>query len=239
MKFKPLKENKVHIYCLHLPIYPELKFLKKYLPLLDSSELKRFNELHYKKQEFLISRILLKKIIGNYLNIDPSNVQFQANLYGKLYLNEKIKVKIDDKIKFSLSHTKHLIICAFALNFEIGVDAELIRADFNNSLIIAEQFFLKKEFEYLFSTSKKNQNKMFFKIWTLKEAYMKAMGKGFSIRLNSFEVPLSTSCTRFKNLDFFHLDYKNNYSISVVIKNKENVKLNYQIIEFNWKDFLI
>ncbi|MEH7621863.1 4'-phosphopantetheinyl transferase superfamily protein, partial [Bacillus thuringiensis] len=64
----------------------------------------------------------------------------------------------------------------------IGVDIELIK---NAELNIAERFFNNNEISYI-TENTSYQDKRFYEIWTKKEAYIKCIGKGLSMNLNSF-----------------------------------------------------
>ena len=79
---------------------------------------------------------------------------------------------------------------AFALEREVGVDIEQIRADIASESI-AENFFSPSEVQTLRALPREHQSQGFFNCWTRKEAYIKARGQGLSIELNSFDVSLS------------------------------------------------
>lgn len=65
----------------------------------------------------------------------------------------------------------------------IGVDVEKV---IENIMPIAHRFYTKKEYEYIKNGLVMEQNAKFCKIWTLKESYVKCIGKGLSVPLDSF-----------------------------------------------------
>jgi 4'-phosphopantetheinyl transferase len=74
----------------------------------------------------------------------------------------------------------------------VGVDVEHIRADFASDEI-ARRFFSRLEVETFNSLPKEDQVGAFFRCWSRKEAYIKAIGKGLSQPLDGFDVTLSPS----------------------------------------------
>lgn len=88
---------------------------------------------------------------------------------------------------FNLSHAEEYVLFA-ASSHPIGVDIEKIASNF---LEIAEAYFTKQEQRQIFSTENiAQQEQTFFRLWTLKESYMKATGQGFHLPLHSFSVEL-------------------------------------------------
>ena len=84
----------------------------------------------------------------------------------------------EKEIYFSLSHSGNYAVCAIGED-ELGVDIEIIK-DYKDS--IANRFFAPSELQYVQDTEG------FYRIWTLKEAYMKAVGLGMALALDSFAV---------------------------------------------------
>ncbi|HXU35729.1 MAG TPA: 4'-phosphopantetheinyl transferase superfamily protein [Blastocatellia bacterium] len=78
---------------------------------------------------------------------------------------------------------------AFAIGREIGVDIEHIRPDFA-TYDIAERFFSASEVQRLRSLPSAFHTEAFFNCWTRKEAYIKAIGEGLSMPLDTFDVSL-------------------------------------------------
>lgn len=100
----------------------------------------------------------------------------------------------------SVSHTSNIIVIVVSNN-EIGVDIEKIR---NADLRIAKRFFTKYEQEYILENSLV-QNNRFYEVWTKKEAYMKYVGKGLHMPINSFNVfdrNISEKLKTFKRDDY-------------------------------------
>jgi 4'-phosphopantetheinyl transferase len=89
-----------------------------------------------------------------------------------------------------MSHSHNVALVAVAKNKEVGVDVEHIRADFATEEI-ARRFFSRGEVETLNALAAEEQVAAFFRCWTRKEAYIKAIGRGLSQPLHGFDVTLA------------------------------------------------
>lgn len=88
-------------------------------------------------------------------------------------------------LQFNLSHSKTKVMCVIS-DTAVGCDVEQISAA---DVRLAKRFFSAKEYEIIADQgSEEAQKQMFCRIWTLKESFMKATGKGFSLPLDQFTV---------------------------------------------------
>lgn len=97
---------------------------------------------------------------------------------------------VSDVFQYNLSHSGDYAVCAVNHGPEqIGCDVEKIRkVNFN----VAKRFFTEKEYETVLSeASEEKRLETFFRFWTLKESYIKALGTGLHKSLRSFEITVS------------------------------------------------
>lgn len=88
---------------------------------------------------------------------------------------------------FNLSHSGNRVLCAVS-DREVGCDVELVRsADFS----VAKRFFSPQEYQMMINAPAEEHNAMFFHIWTLKESFIKNVGRGLSMPLREFCINLS------------------------------------------------
>ena len=98
---------------------------------------------------------------------------------GKPYLREH------PNIYFNLSHSGEMAIAVFA-GVETGCDIELVQT---GDLELAKQFFSPEETAYIRTRQgKRQQDEAFYRLWTLKESYIKAIGAGLLLPLDAFEI---------------------------------------------------
>ena len=120
---------------------------------------------------------LVRFLASKQLNLSFSDIVFTKNSYGKPYTSNY------PEFYFNVSHSGTYLVVLIA-NQPVGVDMEIITMP---NLNIAHRFFLEEEKAYVFADEKLS-NKHFYEIWTRKEAYMKYLGKGLEVPLNSFNV---------------------------------------------------
>jgi len=94
------------------------------------------------------------------------------------------------ELEFNLSHTNGLALIALARGGPLGVDVEIVRRD-DPPLDVADRFFSPAELRELGAASLADKAVAFFRCWTRKEAFIKALGLGLQRDLQSFDVSLA------------------------------------------------
>lgn len=157
--------------------------------LLDSEERERAARFKFAapRDQFVISRALLRRCLGRYLRIEPREVRFRVTANGKPEVAGTADSHLDHDFHFNLSHTQGTTVFALARDRQVGIDVERIRED-TNALELAERFFSPQEVRWLRSQPVSEHIPSFFRCWTAKEAYIKAHGQGLSMSLSSFSV---------------------------------------------------
>jgi 4'-phosphopantetheinyl transferase len=150
------------------------------LPLVAPEKKDRIKKFKFfnDAQRCLLGDLLARYVICNKLGIKNSQLKFSNNKYGKPVLLQP------EGINFNISHSGDWIVCALD-NKPVGIDVEIIKPiDFN----IAKMFFTEVEYNDLMTKDDNERLRYFYTLWTLKESYIKAVGKGLSISLNSFAI---------------------------------------------------
>jgi len=178
----PLDRHEVHIWTLPLEDTTSAHSLRE---ILSPDELERASRFRFEKHraQFLLTRGTLRSLLGSYLEVSPREVAFEYSKY------DKPRLKDCPKLDFNLSHTEGMAIFGFTGGHRIGVDIERLRADFRADEI-AERFFSSREREVLREIPEERRHESFFRVWTRKEAYIKALGEGLSHPLHQFDVSL-------------------------------------------------
>lgn len=174
----------------------------------------RDNPLDQKVQEkrTLLGKLLLNYVLKKYYQVPPNLLKFKRNRYGKPFLQ-------DYNLYFNISHSGSLVICAVDY-YEIGVDVEKVVPRKLCSLI---SLFSNKEQNYLMEMAQEEQLIGFYKIWTCKESYIKALGVSLNKEiLKNLDIIGDVDSTSRLNgfyLKTFQLDEK--YIISLCSKQKD------------------
>lgn len=209
-----------------LSILSEFDNLVKFLSEQEV-EIYQSYKVEFKKVEFLLGRVLLKKIIGELLNVEPSSIVFKKSKYGKLFLDNSMFK--DKPIYFNLSHSNGLLVCVIGLD-EVGVDVERIcPVDFK----IMKHIFRMEEIDYVLEAKTLfEKESRFFYIWTRKEAFLKAIGMGFYKDPLSFQVPIKEDKTK-NEYNYYTFNLYSEYKVSVVVRNNNSTPIQFIFQEIN------
>ena len=151
--------------------------------LLSEKEHARFQRFkpESKKAEFVASRLLLRHILKTYTDCDTTHTEAIPDDMGRPFWF-KDGAPLD--LFFSLSHTKEMICCAVSRQREIGCDVESLQPR-KYEVDLTERVFSKKEQQFYKDLPALSRSEFFYRSWTLKEAFIKAMGQGLRIPLTS------------------------------------------------------
>ncbi|XP_038720650.1 4'-phosphopantetheinyl transferase ffp-like isoform X2 [Tripterygium wilfordii] len=115
--------------------------------------------------------------------VNPRSLKFKKNIYGKPEVEWPIFDDWDPPaLNFNISHTSSLIACGVTVNSPIGVDVEEKQRRLKSDILsFAHRYFSPREVETLtMILDPEVRRQEFIKLWTLKESYVKALGRGFS-----------------------------------------------------------
>jgi 4'-phosphopantetheinyl transferase len=175
-------DNLSHIW--RIPLDLPASEINDFRQILSADEIKRAERFHFEKHRirYFAARGFLRGILGFYLGISGSEVNFEYGEYGKPALP-------GNPLYFNLSHSHYMAVLGVYKHSPVGIDIEWIhrRIDLLN---IAKRFFAPAEYIELASLPVQFQREGFFNCWTRKEAYIKADGGGLQIPLHQFEVTL-------------------------------------------------
>ena len=128
-----------------------------------------------------LTRALIRDTLSRYEpQVAPPDWRFETNQHGKPCIANPLA----QPLFFNLSHTQNLAALAVTRTAAIGVDVEKIKS-VEQVRGLAERCFADSEIEFVFSGESGSLMQRFFKLWTLKEAYIKARGCGLSLSLQS------------------------------------------------------
>jgi 4'-phosphopantetheinyl transferase len=148
-----------------------------------------------------MARGILRCVLADYLPTLPQSLQFSYGLEGKPRLNNHQERShpgsaalhepgtASNGPEFNLAHANDIAVYAVAQD-EIGIDVEYIDPDFDFAAVL-ETAATPREQNLFRALPPELRVREFFAWWTRKEAYVKALGQGFSIPPESFEVPVS------------------------------------------------
>src|SRR3990167_11472681 len=169
-----IKPHTVHLWRIELSRFSaQLSTLE---PLLSADEKERAARFHgvLTRERYIVARALLRKILHLYIEISPEKIVFSYSEKGKPFLSNNAHA-----LYFNVSHSHDRMICALSTESEIGVDIEKMELDFKEN--IAKRFFSKEEYAQIENLPKEERVTAFYRIWSRKEAVIKAFGAGLFV----------------------------------------------------------
>lgn len=170
----------VHIHKFTINEFTHL--VEQYAVLIRADEAEKSGRFYHREdaQRYLLSRILCRLLLAKYNAQHPQDIEFLKGGFDKPYLKQEQGLSMPF---FNWSHAQNMLVIGFG-NSELGADVEQIR-DFDVEAV-AEITFTKAERKFL-SGAEMNLEE-FFRLWTRKEAAVKAAGFGLNEELRLFPV---------------------------------------------------
>ncbi|MBN3519252.1 4'-phosphopantetheinyl transferase superfamily protein [Algoriphagus lutimaris] len=175
------------------------------------------------KIKFIKRRSILRKLLSEYLDIKPNEMVIDYSNLGKPYVaNPKTK------IFFNISHSKDCVLYGFSREAEIGVDIESLNDEIEAELI-SNHFFASDEISLIRNSTGRVKADAFFRLWCIKEAYIKLVGKGLTFPLDQvlvkdtmenprLEVPAISKNQSFQSLSCIYSNFQPSFGIGVVVR---------------------
>lgn len=175
----------VHLWLVFPDQIQDSGLLQDYMALLSAPERAQLAKFHFARDRhrYLLTRACIRTVLSRYAEVAPAQWEFVPGAYGRPRIaNQGGEI---GSLSFNISHTAGLILVGVTRGGELGVDVESLAAR-PAHLEIARSYFAPDECELLRATPPLSRAEMFFRIWTLKESYVKARGFGLAMPLDRF-----------------------------------------------------
>jgi 4'-phosphopantetheinyl transferase len=127
--------------------------------------------------------VLRREVISESSAIDPESLEFATGERGKPALHRPTGTGL----VFNLSHSEGVVALAIARTTAIGIDVEAERP-VPKAPRLAQRFLSPAERDHVLAVPAPARDRAFLAVWTRKEAWLKASGRGVSVRLSKVEV---------------------------------------------------
>ena len=171
----------------HVDLIPDQGREAEALTWLDGEERSRWERFQSPtaQRRYVLCRAALRAILGRQLGCSNESLAFQVAKHGKPFALVNGQPA---SISFNVSHSGNHGLIAVAAKGRLGVDVEE-RAHRRNLENLIEGVFSPHEKAELESLEGCQQLHKFFRFWTIKEALVKAYGKGLSMKVAELEIP--------------------------------------------------
>lgn len=157
------------------------------LQVLDAEEQQRYERFRFERDRhiYLVAHAMTRALLARALTeSDPRRLRFCQGPHGRPEL--AAMEASSNPLRFNLSHTHGMVACGLTWGADIGVDVEHVdrRLDMES---LAPNVLASGELEQLRRLPHSGRRARFFEFWTLKEAYLKAVGQGLGLPLASID----------------------------------------------------
>lgn len=179
-----INDDQIHMWYINIDDYQT--HIDSLINYLDPHETKRAQRFKFAKDRnsFICSHAILRWLLSKYCNCNQKKIIYNYNAFNKPALNN------NHNIHFNLSHSSHRAVIAITRNSPIGIDIEFIQT---KPILddLAKRFFSEQEYNEYKTIPQQQKTLGFYNCWTSKEAFVKALGTGFTFPLKNFTVNLN------------------------------------------------
>jgi 4'-phosphopantetheinyl transferase len=134
------------------------------------------------KKQHITIRVRLRQILAAYLNQPKDKINIAKTSYGKPYLVDY------PEIYFNISHSAKTLVVAISQIGAVGIDIEQAKKQRTDFSGLVAKCFANSEREYWHNLPEGEKTAEFYRFWTRKEAFVKAVGRGLAMGLQECEI---------------------------------------------------
>jgi 4'-phosphopantetheinyl transferase len=173
--------GEIHIWT--MPTWAAESLVAQLERVLSRDELERASRFRFPHltSAYVITHGVLRLVLAPYLDQDPAGISFDYGVRGKPAVSK------NPQLEFNLTHSDGMAAVAVTTGCPLGIDLEHLRPILDIEEI-ASRYFCPEEAAEILPLPPRERESAFFRCWTRKEAYIKAIGDGLSCPLDSFQV---------------------------------------------------
>lgn len=183
-----LNDDEIHIW--NYSLEPNENLAESYFEKLSEDEKSKAKKIIIKEVKYrsILSKVITRNILSKYLDKEFNLINYYYNEFGKPILSSDINhLNLD----FNNSHSGNLGVMAITKKKPIGIDVEQV-IELKNLDELINHIFTDNEINELYRLNQIDKTLMFYKIWTAKEAFVKAIGQGLSFPIKNIEFKIDS-----------------------------------------------
>ncbi len=187
---RQVAEYMIKLYYADISPLEEDDVFERYFGLLSEFRREKVDRFRFRKDKNLSvgAGLLLNAGLSKY-GLTEMEMQYGTYENGKpFFVNYP-------QLHFNLSHSGSKVTAVFS-DHEVGCDIEQINGQ---NLKLAKRFFRDSEYQSILCSAEPEQT--FFRLWTLKESFMKVTGLGMKLPMNGFEIRIGDTVSVVQSVD--------------------------------------
>lgn len=222
-----IQANEIHLWSVVVDEVPDFGQVSAHLAILSSSERARMERFRFPidRRMYGVSHALVRRVLARYVGLPPELLTFSLGAHGKPALTNTSQ----NLVQFNLTHTRGLAALVVSAGREVGIDAE--RGDRTIGIELAERIYSERERDALSQLPDRHRARAMIRLWTLKEAYVKALGVGLRLSVSELTFLLADDAPpRFdpnptidrepERWHFIEVDALQPYVLSLAVENR-------------------
>lgn len=188
-KVPALEHGQIHVWRISIDAASPRELIAARRALLTPAELVRAGRFYTSRlaDQWVLGRGALRAILSRYTGVGAGAIVLETETHGKPVM--RMPRAQGEAPSFNLSHAGDVALMAVTRTVAIGVDIERIR-EMRDGDRVAKRFFSEAEYAQYAALPPDERATGFFRCWTRKEAFIKAIGEGLSRPLSTFDVTL-------------------------------------------------
>lgn len=217
-----INQSAINQYAINIDEVTGLEQLRPFEQYISKERREKIARFYFEKDKIrsMLAEILLKYFLVTGYGMKMSDIAFGYEEYGKPYL-----LTGGENLYFNLSHSGSWVVCGIGTS-RIGIDVE---EGIKDTISIVKRVLSQNEYAEWKLLPQEVQKDKFYQIWTLKESYVKYIGKGLGIpfeslsfRINGKDVSLEVKGEMENSCSFFTNTLEAGYRVALCVnKNKE------------------
>ncbi|MDD9947241.1 MAG: 4'-phosphopantetheinyl transferase superfamily protein [Myxococcales bacterium] len=185
-----LSDGGAVVYYAHPARYQAQEERERLLSLLDADERARYRRFRFDVDRlcYLVAHALTRRALSSVSEVSPEAWRFSFGKHGKPEVDNRTD---DVSLRFNLSHTRGLVACAVAFEVDVGVDVEQVTRNVEIGRVSRSVLSAPELDDLANEGDEAGRRACFFRFWTLKEAYIKAVGAGLGMPLRRIAFDVS------------------------------------------------
>ena len=178
----PLPAAEAHLWSVGPAAFADAARLARWRAMLTDDERARTDRFRFARDRriSLVTRALVRVTLSRYCDVPPAQWRFRPGDHGRPEIAAPVS-----PLRFNVSHTRGLVVCLVGWGRALGVDVESLDRP-RRWLDLAERFLAPAEARAVRGLPAARRPLRFLEYWTLKEAYVKARGRGLTLPLAGF-----------------------------------------------------